>query len=157
MSPKKSDMPHAALILCALLAAAADSARAEETTAAPAITGFREVVLSVSNLREYTKFFSRVVGWQVRARGRTDRKLLRFWNLDEKVRAKEVLMQNPGSESGFLRLVQFRGARQQQIRPNDQSWDSGGIYDFNMRVKDLDSIADELQRLGGLCPPTSAC
>ena len=141
-------MPYAAIILCALLAVAADSARAEETTAAPAITGFREVVLSVSNLRGYTKFFSRVVGWQVRARGRTDRKLLRFWNLGEKVRAKEVLMQNPGSESGFLRLVQFQGAQQQQIRPNDQSWDSGGIYDFNMRVKDLDSIADELQRLG---------
>ncbi len=142
-------MRHAALLLLsALLTGAAGGARAEETIAPPAISGFREVVLSVSDLRGYTEFFSRVAGWEVQSRGRTDQKLLRLWNLDKKVRAREVLMHNPGSRTGFLRLVQFRGAQQQQIRPNDQSWDTGGIYNFNVRVKNLDRLADEMQRLG---------
>jgi len=108
-------------------------------------TGFREAVLSVSDLQGYIDFFSELGGWQLCAEGTTDRKLLRLWGLGDKVGAKEVLMRAPGSRTGFVRLVQFQGAQQQQIRSNDQSWDTGGIFDINARVKDLERTAAAMQ------------
>jgi len=57
-------------------------------------------------------------------------------------------MRNRGSESGYLRLVQFRGAEQRPIRSNDQSWDTGGIFDLNVRVKNLGQAAAQMEAAG---------
>ena len=141
-------MRSAAFCLGLLLAGAALGTESRPAAAAdtPLVSsGFREVVLSVSDLRGYTRFLMRVAGWKVRARGRTDPRLLRLWGLDEKVRAREVLMHNPGNDTGFVRLVKFQGAQQQQIRSNDQSWDTGGIFTIDVRVKNLDRIAARMQ------------
>ncbi len=124
--------------------------RAKQTAGKPHLTagltaGFREAVLSVSDLQGYTDFFSGLAGWEQCAKSDTDRRLLRLWGLNEKVSAREVLMRAPGSRMGFVRLVQFLGAKQRQIRSNDQSWDTGGIFDINVRVKNLDRIAAAMQ------------
>ena len=115
---------------------------AEQPAALPrADAGFREAVLSVSDIHSYIEFLSQVASWEVCARGRTDAALLRLWGLDEAVTAEEVLMQAPGSETGFIRLMQFQGAAQRQIRLDDQSWDTGGIFDINVRVPDVERTA----------------
>ena len=59
-----------------------------------------------------------------------------------------MLMGNPGTERGFIRLVQFHGAVQQQIRSNAQTWESGGILDINVRVRDMDTNFQEFQNHG---------
>lgn len=101
------------------------------------IDGWREIVASVSSLAAYEDFFTKVAGWEVRARVKTSAAQLVVWGLPAGASASEVLMGNPGTDTGFIRLVQFEGVAQQQIRSGTQSWDTGGIFDFNVRVADM--------------------
>lgn len=112
------------------------------------IGGWREIVASVSSLAEQESVFTEVAGWSVQARSDTSAAQLAAWGLAPTVSAQEVLIHNPGTETGFLRLLQFAGVEQKQIRASAQSWDSGGLFDFNVRVKNMQSKHAQLQRRG---------
>ena len=99
--------------------------------------GYQEAVFSVRDAASYADFFAEVGGWETLHEGSIAAETLRAWGLPEQARAIEIVVGNPGSARGYVRLVQFLGVEQQQIRSNAQSWDIGGFFDVNVRVLDM--------------------
>ena len=54
----------------------------------------------------------------------------------------------PGDNTGYLRLVCFKGVAQKVIRSSSHPWDTGGIFDINLRTVDLEASFQEMQSLG---------
>lgn len=114
----------------------------------PDIKGFQEVIFSVSNIELSIDFFQRVCGWTMVSRNEGVSALKKLWHLDESVEIEEALMVNTGDIEGFLRLVQFKNVTQRQIRSGTQAWDTGGIFDINIRTADMDSFYREFEDEG---------
>ncbi len=104
--------------------------------------------MSVSNLDQHRAFFTDVGGWQVLDEGTLDSTILAAWGLPPTTGSKQILLGNPGTDRGFVRLVQFEGFEQRLIRPNARTWESGGILDINVRVRNMDQKQRELRGLG---------
>lgn len=85
-------------------------------------------------------------------RGRLQPAQIAHWQLPARTSGYQVLMHNPGSQSGFIRLVQFENVTQEQIRSNTQTWDTGGHFDINVRVPDMGRIFREMQASGWQAP-----
>ena len=126
----------AALLVSAPLLAAKD---------VPEIGGWRETVLSVRDLAAWERVMTDVGGWEVTHRGSGDAGLRALWDLPADARVDEVLMRNPGTDSGYIRFLRFNNVQQRQIRSNGQTWETGGIFDINVRVTDLAARFAELQ------------
>lgn len=116
--------------------------------AEPQVQGFKEIVFSVSNLKDAIRFYENVAGWEVFYQEKGQVSQIEFWKVDKNASFQEALLRNPGDTTGYLRLVQFSGVTQKQIRSGGQSWDTGGIFDVNTRVKDIRSKYKEMQNLG---------
>lgn len=108
--------------------------------------GYQEAVFSVSDSAAYQEFFESVAGWQVIHKGEVDPALLSGWGLSAEASATETVIGNPGTERGFIRLIQFANVEQQQIRSNAQTWDTGGWFDANSRIVSMEKIFAEFQR-----------
>lgn len=117
--------------------------------------GWREAVISVSNVDEMTAFFIEILGWEVRASGNIPRTQLKSWNLAETASATFSLVANPGSQTGFVRIVSFKGVDQRRIREHDQAWETGGIFNINLRVSNMADIRHKVTNAGwqGVAPP----
>lgn len=113
--------------------------------AAQEISGWREAVLSVRNLDRWAATLAAVGRWEVAWRGAADPRLADAWRLPESARIDEMLLRNPGTDRGFVRLVRITGVPQQPIRSNGQTWETGGIFDLNVRVTDVAARFAELQ------------
>ena len=129
----KSTVSRSLIILCALLLAG--PVPAESLVSA----GYQEAVFSVRDAASYANFFAEVGGWETLHEGSIAPELLRSWGLPEQARAIEIVVGNPGTARGYVRLVQFLGVEQLQIRSNAQSWDTGGFFDVNVRVLDMEA------------------
>ncbi|MFK7955284.1 MAG: VOC family protein [Lysobacterales bacterium] len=110
--------------------------------------GYQEVVFSVSSIADYQSFLTEVAGWEVLSDRPVTGAQLKLWQLPAHATARQLVMGNPGTERGFIRLVQFSGVEQEQIRSNAQSWDTGGWFDVNARVLDMDLKFDQFQSRG---------
>ena len=132
---------HTAVLIGLVWCFSSFSLQADE----PKIDGWREAVLSVSDTESWVQTFEQVGGWEVVERAKAKAAWLRLWKLPDTAGYDEVLMANPGTDSGYIRLVQFRGVPQVQIRSNGQTWETGGIFDLNVRVTDLAARFAELQ------------
>ncbi len=117
---------------------------------APAISGWQEAVFSVRDIDRWVDVLEDVAGWRLIHRGSVEQIWLDAWEIGPQAAAKEVLLANPGSDSGFIRLVSFSGTDQQLIRSNAQTWETGGWFDVNARVLNLDQRFAELQQRGWL-------
>jgi len=89
-----------------------------------------------------------VSGWRERYRGDADPARLAWWGLPRSVRAREAVIGNPASGPGVLRLVEFRGLPQVEIRSSARPFDTGGIFNVNVFVRDIDAVFGTLQRNG---------
>ena len=107
--------------------------------------GFHEVVFSVSDLEVAARFYQDAAGWDVVFLGSGDPALAKHWGLADDQTIRQALLKNPGTERGFLRLVSFPGAKQQQMRSNAQTWDTGGVFDVNVRVLDIHAKFKQLR------------
>ncbi len=112
------------------------------------VSGWREVLVSVFNLNRHQRFLKQTAGWENRYSGSLDKRQISAWGLKDTVSATEELWANEGDQSGFVRLLKFDNAAQDRIRSNDQAWDTGGIFDFNVRVRDLEKKFQEMQNQG---------
>ncbi|WND03482.1 hypothetical protein QGN29_03735 [Temperatibacter marinus] len=108
--------------------------------------GFHEVVAVVKNRAVWKEIFSQVGRWQVKEEGRVDQGWLDLWQLEGS--ASFTVLHNPGTKRGFLRLIEFDSFETDLIRPQDNAWDTGGIFDLNMRVSDLKTASDALKSFG---------
>jgi catechol 2,3-dioxygenase-like lactoylglutathione lyase family enzyme len=111
----------------------------EKTPTKEYLSGFHEVVVSVRNLPAAMKFYQEVAGWEIAHFADAKPEQARLWGLKESVRVEECLLRNKGDKHGWLRLVKFHvsDSLQRHIRSNAHAWDVGGIYDLNVRVKDM--------------------
>ena len=112
------------------------------------VAGYQEAIFSVASIEYYEEFLGDVAGWQPIAAGDVPAAQLAAWGLDAGTHATYSLVGNPGTERGFVRLVQFAGIEQRQIRSNAQSWDTGGWFDVNTRVPDMAAKLESLQTRG---------
>ncbi len=129
-------------ILAGLLAASSSLA------GSPVAAGYQEAVFSVTNIEAWSDFFSTAGGWEVLHDGDADDAVLAAWDLPLAASAREIVMGNPGTDRGFVRLIQFDGVPQRQIRSNAQSWDIGGFFDVNSRVLSMAEKFADLQGRG---------
>ncbi len=112
------------------------------------VDGFQEVVFSVTDLELATNFYQKVVGYEIVHQGKAMQKQADFWQLPAKTEIEEVLLGNKGANKGYLRLVKFHNLEQEQIRSSAHSWDTGAIFDINLRSIDLNAIFKEFQENG---------
>ena len=114
--------------------------------------GWRETVVSVTDLDEMVAFYMGVLGWEVRASGTVDPAQIMAWSLPGGASARFALVGNPGSSSGYVRIVDFDGVEQRRVREHDQAWETGGIYNMNVRVTDMEDIARKVTAAGWQAP-----
>lgn len=124
------------------------SSSSSSTSILPVVSGLREVIFSVRDLAKASQFYQAVVGYEVLTETNSSAAQMKAWGLEPEAGAKEVLLGNPGDKEGFIRLVQFEGVEQVVIRSSGQSWDPGGIFDINMRAKDLQGVFEDFQKAG---------
>jgi catechol 2,3-dioxygenase-like lactoylglutathione lyase family enzyme len=121
------------------------------------ISGFVETVVIVRDPEPHLTSWCDVGGWVVRHQGAVDSRLLGLWGLPN-ASGEEWLVGHPDVDTGYVRLVKLHDAgTQRDIRANDQCWDSGGIFDLNVRVIDVEAKAAQLQNLQwhGAAPPVA--
>ena len=127
------------LTLASLLAGTASNAESLVTG------GYQEAVFSVSDADSYAEFFTETAGWKILHEGPAPFGILQGWQLPDSASAREIVLGNPGTERGFVRLMEFKGVEQQQIRSSAQTWDTGGWFDVNSRVLDMDDMFGKFQ------------
>lgn len=108
--------------------------------------GYHELLIVTADASAWIGEFVPIAGWEVRETGSVDDGWLSLWGVERA--ATYTVIGNPGTERGFIRLIEFEGEPGDFIRPNGQSWDTGGLFDFNMRVADMDATRRNLMDAG---------
>ena len=108
----------------------------------------QEFVVVVSDLDRMLPAFTDVLKWQIKHEGRVDRSVLYSWNLPVDTEGREVLVGNAASDYGLVRLVELSDVEQELIRPGARWWDTGGVLNINVLVKDSVAVTAGLRALG---------
>lgn len=108
--------------------------------------GWHEVVVSVDDIDRWTAFWAETNGWEIVHAGPLTPGTYSAGD-GEPLGGREALLRSPGSTAGYVRLVRFDEPGG-QIRPNAQSWDTGGWFDFNVRVTDIRRKSAQMLTLG---------
>jgi catechol 2,3-dioxygenase-like lactoylglutathione lyase family enzyme len=139
-----------AFILAVVLVACSKTSPADASATEEKLVpeGWREAVFSVSDLDHWIEYYTIVLGWEVREAGTVSDALLTAWGLPEEATASFVLVANPGSETGFVRIIDFDNVPQRRIREHDQPWETGGIFNINKRVSDMATLSEEVTNAG---------
>ncbi|GAB5489235.1 MAG: hypothetical protein Pars2KO_28050 [Parasphingorhabdus sp.] len=114
----------------------------------PLQSGFSEILITTAKSAEWITFLTADAGWEIRHRkplALADKKLL---ELSNQAKGESILLANKGSDRGFIRLILLKNIKQDHIRIDDRPWDTGGIFDFNMRVVGLYTLREKLLAKG---------
>lgn len=119
------------------------------------VSGIREAGICVRAAKPWLDLFTGAAGWKLVAQGETPSSTRALWPDHGQNPVRETLLQRPAEEFGLVRLFQFSGVGQVDIRAGMMPWDSGGIFDLDVRVDDLNSWHQRLVGLGwgGIHPP----
>jgi len=109
--------------------------------------GFQEITLSTSDLDKSVETYCTLFGFETKARGPFDAALLTAYGLEGSA-AQEAVVGHPNHAIGCLRLIQFGDGTAPMIRPAGRTWDTGGIFDFNVRVRDIHAVVKQAMDLG---------
>jgi hypothetical protein len=125
--------------------------------AGDADTHIQEFVIGVSDMARAKPVYTDVLKWKVKHAGPADLSIVNLWRLDLKAKVDEVLVGNEQSAYGFVRLVEIAGAERVIARPNGSWFDTGGMLNLNVLVKNLDETVTGLRRHGfhGFAEPES--
>ena len=119
------------------------------------IGGFDEALIIVRSPEPHLACWRDVGGWVLQHQGEVDARLLRGWGLPQAT-GREWRLGHPDGSVGHVRLMQLDMAGPQaDMRADDQCWDSGGIFDLNVRVRDVAARSAALHALHwhGASPP----
>jgi hypothetical protein len=108
----------------------------------------QEFVISVSDLDRTLPALTEVLKWRVIDRGAAHPSVARLWGLDVETPIEQVLVGNTASTRGFVRLAEIAAPNRDLIRPGGRWWDTGGMFNFNVLVRDLDATIAGLRALG---------
>ena len=106
----------------------------------------QEVLLSVGDLDASIAFWREWAGWDVQCSGdvgETEKALTGVAGLE---RAESALMAAPGKPHGHLRLLKFHGVSATYARPSGMPWDTGAVFDIDVRVRDVSEKFEQLSR-----------
>jgi catechol 2,3-dioxygenase-like lactoylglutathione lyase family enzyme len=111
--------------------------------------GLAEAVISVGRLDEAIGFWQRFADWRVLHRGPLAAEALALWPLPPSMAAEEAVLGPPGWGRGFVRLIQFGDGRHRSVRGHARAFDTGGLFDLNVRVNDIEAAFARLEAEGG--------
>ena len=119
------------------------------------LSGWDEVILFVDQSSRIVDFLTEVGGWRLICTHQLHHSVIDFWALPEDVHGHEHLLHTSDHADRVLRVVQFNLTQVHATRAHCQPWDSGGIFDLNLRVHDLSSYIPRLRQWGwqAVCPP----
>lgn len=104
---------------------------------------------SVSDLDQTARFFVEIGGYTTVYRGPLDATELATLDLPSGASAEVLTLRAPGSDAGYVRLIQFENAgRQVPTRPGARAWDTGCFWSFMVRAYDLEAIYDDAIAMG---------
>ena len=117
--------------------------------------GFSEAGISTTDIDCWVNLLAEIGRWEVLWRGESPDSIKPLWGLDRECRVQECLMGSPGATNGYIRLFQFECGEQEEIRAGTGTWDSGGIFDLDIRVPALNRFVAPLEHRGwrGVSPP----
>lgn len=114
----------------------------------PLQSGFSEILITTANSKAWIAFLTNDAGWEIRHRDPISAAQKGLLKLPNETAGESVLLANIGSDRGFIRLIELKGIKQNYIRIDDRPWDTGGIFDFNMRVVGLYDLRTKLLAKG---------
>ncbi len=119
------------------------------------LKGFREAGICTHDMDAWIHMLKDVGGWKEIWRGTTAEAIGDLWGLSPGASTQECLLTCPLSDTGHIRLFSIQGQEQEQIRPASKTWDTGGIFDLDLRVKNLLPLVKPLAAHGvkGLSEP----
>lgn len=139
-------LTHMLIVIAALVSGSASAN--EHRSSLDLDGGWQEVVVGVPDAERAAAFYETVGGWTIRHDGAVDPNQLAIWALDTTTTAREIILGNRGEAKGFVRLLQFNGVAQEQVRPSGRAWEPGGHGGFNVRVHDIAAKYKEFQTWG---------
>jgi catechol 2,3-dioxygenase-like lactoylglutathione lyase family enzyme len=95
--------------------------------------GFHEAVLVVGDAARVAASYGRAFGYRSLNQGRVSAETAAFYGLDGLAGAPELLIGEPGQGRGYVRLLQAP-AGLPIGRFGGQAWDTGGIFDLDIRA-----------------------
>jgi len=120
--------------------------------------GFHELVISVFDIDRIAEPMIEIGGWIRTDLPDASPELARFWGAPaDCTRIEQSMLTAPGRSDGSFRLIRFHVDQPQYlIRPAQHLWDTGGIFDVDVYVADIDSVYQGLLRRGWTAfgPPT---
>ena len=121
-------------------------------------SGFHETVMSVFEIERIAGPLVQLGGWIRQDLPDASPEQTRFWGAPtDCCRIEQTLLTAPGRSDGALRLIRFEtGQPQRLIRPAQHIWDTGGIFDIDVYVDDIERIYQGFLRCGWTAfgPPT---
>jgi catechol 2,3-dioxygenase-like lactoylglutathione lyase family enzyme len=111
--------------------------------------GFEEATAIVHDLDDSVARFCRLFGFSLIWEGDADPGALALMGLDPDTRAREALVGDPAQRRGNIRFFELPGQRHGVMRDGAQVWDSGGLFDINVRaLRPAEEIHEEMTRSG---------
>jgi len=140
----------------ACVSVSAVNARAEKTSDKIGLSTWQEAVITTHDPQPWFKLLVDYAGWQVLSDSPMPPALLTQWavpfnnpSADNANTSRQIVLANPGSERGFIRLVHLSDVKDQRwIRADDRPWDTGGFFDLNIRIKNLRANHRKLHAMG---------
>lgn len=121
-------------------------------------SGFHETIISVFEIDRIADVLVEIGGWERQDLPDAGADLARFWGAPaDCIRIEQALLTAPGRSDGAIRLVRFETSVPQRLmRPAQHLWDTGGIFDVDVYVTDIEQVYQALLRRGWTAfgPPT---
>lgn len=103
--------------------------------------GFEEAVGLVADCDAAARRLCAALGYRVMHSGVVPGGALAMMGLGDDVSAREVLIAHPDAARGGIRLIALDGAPAPLMRDGAQAWESGGIFDINIRaLQDIEAL-----------------
>lgn len=119
--------------------------------------GFHEVVAIVLSAANSAQRIAESFDYEIIHKGTPDPRILSSMGIPKDWEAEEVLVGDPSQQRGFMRLLSFPGRDTGQMRSGGNPWDTGGIFDINIRAfRDIEGLHARMNRNGfvGYAPIT---
>jgi len=111
--------------------------------------GFEEAVGLVADSDAAAARLCDALRYRVVHSGRAPAGALRLMGLSAEAVAREVLIAHPDGLRGGIRLISIAGPDMPLMRDGAQAWDSGGIFDVNIRaLQDIDPLHRAMGQAG---------
>jgi catechol 2,3-dioxygenase-like lactoylglutathione lyase family enzyme len=115
----------------------------------PTIGGWRETLLSVAELDDWVTFYTQFDAWKIIYEGPVTAQRLAHMEIPRGIGAHEVLVGHGDARHGNVRLIRFDAAANNPvIRSFGRPWETGGWFDLNVYVDNLDERCAQFRQLG---------